>query len=321
LAVPPTLPVTLADIAAGNTNLEQVRANFVNEQPEYSALYGGLSRDDTVTTIYRNLFGREPDAAGAEYWINGAGASVNADQLLVAFLNSPSARDKLVIDNKVIVSAAYTAASGDDYSSASAKSALAAVSDDPASVRAALDGIASTFPDAPAIHILTAAADFIDLGPTTDSRDVIVISNAQHSRISDSSGDGKVTINPDTAPGGSLDTIDAFVTGDAATADRIDLTAFGFTGTQRGALDLTDKVTQYTDLTNIEGFFSSPSGDRAVAYVSEHTQAEQAGIELDGFGSLWVFIDANKDGDFTAAQDILIDLGGIPSVATSDFIF
>jgi len=34
-----------------------------------------------------------------------------------------------------------------------------------------------------------------------------------------------------------------------------------------------------------------------------------------------VFIDANKDGDFAAAEDVLIDLGGIPAVSTTDFIF
>lgn len=313
----------LTDVAAGNTTLEQVRSNFVNEQPEYSELYGNLSREDTVVTIYRNLFGREPDAGGAEYWIKGGGATVNADQLLVAFLNGSSARDKLVIDNKVTVATAYTAASGDNYSPASAKSTIATVNEHQTSVLAALNSITATFPnaDAPGTHTLTAAADFIDLGPSTGSRDIIVIPNAIGSRITDSSRDGKVTINPDTAPGGTLDTIEAFVTGDAATADRIDLTAFGFTGTQRGVLNLTDSVTQYTDLTHIEGFFSSPGGDRAIAYVSEHVQAEQQGINLDGFGSLWVFIDANKDGDFTAANDVLIDLGGVLAVSAIDFIF
>jgi len=113
--------------------LENLRANFVNEQPEYSDAYAGLSRQDTVIKIYNNLFGRTPDAAGLTYWTTGAGASVNADQLLTAFVNGASAADAKIIANKVLVSEVYTSAAGANY-----------VKDDATSILADVDGTADS---------------------------------------------------------------------------------------------------------------------------------------------------------------------------------
>lgn len=110
--------------------LEQVRANFVNEQPEYAAEYAGLSRIDTVTKIYNNLFGRAPDADGLAYWTTGGGATVAADQLLVAFINGAAAADATTITNKVLISELYTAAAGTNaYLAADAKTIISGVTD------------------------------------------------------------------------------------------------------------------------------------------------------------------------------------------------
>lgn len=118
--------------------LENLRANFVNEQPEYSDAYAGLSRQDTVIKIYNNLFGRAPDAAGLTYWTTGAGASVNADQLLTAFVNGASAADAKIIANKVLVSEVYTSAAGANYTKADATSIIADVDGTATSVGEAL---------------------------------------------------------------------------------------------------------------------------------------------------------------------------------------
>ena len=118
--------------------LEDLRANFVNEQPEYEAIYGGLTREDTVVQIYNNLFGRAPDAAGLTYWTTGGGASVNADLLLTAFINGASATDSQTVTNKVLVAEIYTAAAGDNFTAADAKTIIAGVTDN-ASISDALD--------------------------------------------------------------------------------------------------------------------------------------------------------------------------------------
>lgn len=118
--------------------LESLRANFVNEQPEYVNAYAGLSRSDTVVKIYNNLFGRAPDAAGLAYWTTGGGATVNADQLLTAFVAGAGATDAKIIANKVLVSEVYTSTAGANYNAADAKSIIAKVDDSAASVTTAV---------------------------------------------------------------------------------------------------------------------------------------------------------------------------------------
>jgi hypothetical protein len=118
--------------------LEDLRANFVNEQAEYAAIYGGLTREDTVAQIYNNLFGRAPDAAGLTYWTTGGGASVNADQLLTAFINGASATDSQTVTNKVLVSEIYTNAAGGNFLAADAATIIAGVTDN-ASISPALN--------------------------------------------------------------------------------------------------------------------------------------------------------------------------------------
>ncbi len=89
------------EIISGRMTMEQLRANLTNEQPEYTNIYGGLTRWQLASQIYRNLFEREPDADGLEYWVNGGGSIVDAEQLIVAFLNAASTADQLVLDNKI----------------------------------------------------------------------------------------------------------------------------------------------------------------------------------------------------------------------------
>jgi hypothetical protein len=118
--------------------LENLRSNFVNEQPEYSSAYTGLTRSETVSKIYLNLFGHSADAAGLAYWTTGGGASVNADQLLQAFINGASAADAKIVANKVLVSEVYTSTAGANYSQADAASIISQVDGTSASVTTAL---------------------------------------------------------------------------------------------------------------------------------------------------------------------------------------
>jgi hypothetical protein len=114
--------------------LENLRANIVNSQPEYKAIFGSLSRVDTVTKIYSNLFGRAPDAAGLTYWTTGAGSTVNIDQLTVAFINGASTADTQALTNKAVVAEVYTSTVGANFVAADAASIIAGVKADPATV-------------------------------------------------------------------------------------------------------------------------------------------------------------------------------------------
>jgi len=118
--------------------LENVRANFVNEQAEYKAIYGDKSREDLVKAIYQNLFERTANTEEVSYWANG---SVSADQMVVAFLNGASAADKQVVGNKVFVAETYTNTVGADYNAEAGASVIANVDGTPASVNVALAAI------------------------------------------------------------------------------------------------------------------------------------------------------------------------------------
>lgn len=122
--------------ATGSTlTLENLRANFVNEQPEYAATYGNLARADLVKAIYTNLFERTPTAEEVNYWANG---SVSADQMVVAFLNGASTADQQVVSNKVFVAQAYTSAAGANFKADAAAKVIADVNGSVTTVNAAL---------------------------------------------------------------------------------------------------------------------------------------------------------------------------------------
>ncbi|OWW18999.1 hypothetical protein AYR66_05355 [Noviherbaspirillum denitrificans] len=141
---------------------------------------------------------------------------------------------------------------------------------------------------------------------TAAVRDTFVLKAATDSQISDTSKDGKVTLAADTG----FDSITNFKTGAAATDDRLDLTNFNFSGAQRGVVDVNVKIaTTAVDLTSIASLFNDPAGNRGVA------------ISQAGTGDTYVFIDANKDGNFTAADDIVIKLAGVATISETNINF
>jgi hypothetical protein len=126
-----TTPATLT--------LDDLRTNFTTQQTEYTSVYGGLTREETVVKIYNNLFGRAPDADGLTYWTTGGGASVSTDLLLTSFINGASADDSKVVTNKVLVAEVYTSAAGTNFASADAKSVITGVTSDYSTVGTALE--------------------------------------------------------------------------------------------------------------------------------------------------------------------------------------
>lgn len=142
-----------AEIDEGVLTLEQLRANIVNEQPEYEAVFGGQTRAQVVAQLYRNLFNREPDDEGLDYWVNGGGASVNVDQLVMALNDGAAAADRLVLDNRTEVANHYTAELGAEgsFDAQAAGAIIADVDGTRASVtqaKAAVDGGSIEVPDA-----------------------------------------------------------------------------------------------------------------------------------------------------------------------------
>ncbi|MCK0163730.1 DUF4214 domain-containing protein [Marinobacter sp. S6332] len=129
----------VGEIESGAMTIEEVRSNAVNEQPEGQAIFdSGKTRTEIVTALYENLFEKTPDATGLEYWVNGDGASVNADQLVLALINGAGTADAQVLANKVEAAQYYTdnaGATGEEFRD-DARAAVEDVDGDSASVDA-----------------------------------------------------------------------------------------------------------------------------------------------------------------------------------------
>lgn len=125
-ADPEGLQYWTQEINDGVLTIEQLRANIVNEQPEYAAGLGSLTRAQAVTQLYQNLFDRDPEPAGLTYWVSGGGASVNFDQLVLALVDGAQGPDILALDNKTTIANYYTAqlADNSEYDPAEARAAV-----------------------------------------------------------------------------------------------------------------------------------------------------------------------------------------------------
>ena len=150
-----------AEIEDGTLTIEQLRANIVNEQPEYAAGLGQMTRAQVVATLYQNLFERAPEADGLEYWVNGDGKNVNIDQLVLALIDGASAADTLVLDNKTTAATYYTTETGDAYTKDAATAAVANVDGTQASVDESKAATDSGSHSSGQTFTLTAGADAV----------------------------------------------------------------------------------------------------------------------------------------------------------------
>lgn len=132
---------------------------------------------------------------------------------------------------------------------------------------------------------------------------------------------------------GTIDTTGGYdvITGFVSTEDKIELSsALGLaTGDARTAITGlgSESAASFTDAAmaaSLEtligdgvGFFNDGAVDRAVAtYLFNDT----TGVD-DVNDALFVFVDANADGDYTAGSDLVVKLTGIESIVISDITF
>ncbi len=69
-------------------------ASFFAASPEFKTTYGRLSNADFVRLVYRNVMGREPDAAGFAYWTSRLDQGLNRGHLMIGFSESPEFRQR-----------------------------------------------------------------------------------------------------------------------------------------------------------------------------------------------------------------------------------
>lgn len=70
------------------TSLERIAASFLDSS-EFLGDTSGLSNREFITILYHNIFIRDPDQAGLEYWLGELNAGTTRSRMLVLFANGP----------------------------------------------------------------------------------------------------------------------------------------------------------------------------------------------------------------------------------------
>lgn len=102
----------------------------------------------------------------------------------------------------------------------------------------------------------------------------------------------------------AFDKISNFVTAE----DKIDITAFSFASSQAVALSKGALTAVNPGEAASANFFDDSGVDRGVVFGTNG-------------GNTYAYVDANKDGNFSAADDMVIEFTGIVNVAAGDFTF
>jgi len=139
--------------------------------------------------------------------------------------------------------------------------------------------------------------------------DTIILKAAGDVSFKDANADSKI----DAA---AVETITNFITAAAAVAnteeaDVLDVTTFAFSGYARSAVNkgaLANSVEGGSFATSIADFFADAAGDRGVAYGTNG-------------GATYVFVDADKDGNWSSATDVAIKLAGVADFAVTSLAF
>lgn len=311
--------------------LENLRSNFTNEQPEYQNAYAGLNREETVSKIYLQLFGRPADSVGLEYWTTGGGASVNADQLLVAFVNGASAADAKVIANKVLVGEVYTSTAGDNYVQADAAKIIADVDGTIGSVNNALallenGGLSGVALPAGLAAIKAAAiaeanvkadeaAKVTSLSATNDK---VIALNAEYGVAltkMDADSDKTVTYLEATKALDNAKALYADIAGGAAVT-LVDLKTASDAAAKKLADDRTDLVNKDPDaVAKIKAFDAAVAADAKVAAVTP-AQTDTVTAALQGV----IDVPANATA-FTDANAAYVAAGGSAPFADADALY
>lgn len=75
-------------------------ANSFWYQPEAKAIYSNLSKEKTITEIYKNLFNRAPNAEGFVYWLSQVNAGHPQSRLILDFISGASVKDTETLLNE-----------------------------------------------------------------------------------------------------------------------------------------------------------------------------------------------------------------------------
>jgi hypothetical protein len=77
--------------------------------PEYQSKYANMSNEAVITTVYHNLFSREPDAGGLKFWTDALNShSITIDTAAREIANGAQQPDRVVFNGKVAAATTFT---------------------------------------------------------------------------------------------------------------------------------------------------------------------------------------------------------------------
>ena len=125
---------------SGLTSLEEVAESFF-QSDEAQALYGdAVTTQEMVSAAYQNLFGREADTAGLDYWTDQIDSGNISETLMIeALIHGAQGNDATVLENKTTVGVAFAHSGENDV--ALAYDVIDTISDDVSTVEDALNEI------------------------------------------------------------------------------------------------------------------------------------------------------------------------------------
>jgi mono/diheme cytochrome c family protein len=98
------------DAYASNATIRELIDSF-GTSAESQALYPGSDNTAFITAIYRNMFNRDPDPGGLEFWVNNLNnKALTRAQAALWLLISAQGGDTLLIDAKIATAAQFTKA-------------------------------------------------------------------------------------------------------------------------------------------------------------------------------------------------------------------
>jgi hypothetical protein len=106
----PADPAGLAFWMSSSASLPEIAQAF-SLQPENKSMYANLSTAQIVNTIYKNLFGREAEPSGLNFWTTQISAgAVTVGNAALTIQGAAVGTDKIAVDSKVTAAAAFTTA-------------------------------------------------------------------------------------------------------------------------------------------------------------------------------------------------------------------
>ncbi len=121
-----------------NLSLEGIAKSFF-EQPETEALYpSNYSNSKFIDAIYENVFGRTPDKAGKNYWLEDLNTHyIDRGTFILAVVNGALGDDAVLLANKTEVALEFAQRGLNDYKLA--KEVMKYVTANPSSVKEAIN--------------------------------------------------------------------------------------------------------------------------------------------------------------------------------------